>query len=318
MNNYLKELEEFGVLRINEPLKNHSTWKIGGEADALIVVEDSGKLSALIRQLYDNLIPYIVIGQGSNLLFSDQGYRGIVIKLLNKKAKISIDHEIIIADAGVYVPFLSKKALDAGLSGIEHTIGIPGTLGGLIWMNGGSMRKGIGDNVVTVSAINSEGQLLELSKEECEFKYRSSIFQKSNYIITRVTLKLSVGNKTIMRDEMINILKDRNKKFPRKLPNCGSVFVSDPALYQMIGPPGKVIESLGLKGFRIGDAVISSQHANFIINDGEASAKSVLELIKFVHDKVLTATNISMRVEAKYVDENKGIIPIDDLIKTRL
>lgn len=311
---FLASVKLPGVLKVNEPLSQHSTWRIGGAADFFLQVNNFDQLPDFIRKLRATGFPYIVIGQGSNLLFSDQGYRGIVLKLLSGKGKIKVKGNLLYAEANIYVPYLAKKALDHGLSGIEHTIGIPGTLGGLVVMNGGTMRRGIGENIKQVEAIDHHGKLMVLPAEECKFGYRSSLFQQSPWIVISVILKLTSGNKIEMREMMLKILADRNRKFPRKLPSCGSVFVSDPKLYESVGAPGYVIEKLGLKDYRIGGAVISEHHANFIINEKEAKSEDVLTLIKLIHHKIKEEHGISLTVEAKYVDPVEGVVSINKFL----
>jgi UDP-N-acetylmuramate dehydrogenase len=298
-----------------EPLSKHSYWKIGGEADILVEpLSIQGLSNALhFSSKYQN--KPTIFGSGSNLLFDDRGIRGIVIKIGNKLSGYEVEGRRIIAESGLYVPFLARISQSTGLTGIEHIVGIPGTIGGLVVMNGGSMRRGIGENIDWVEVINFEGEKYSLDRQECNFKYRDSIFHKKQYIITRLQLTLEYGDKSEIRDRMLNILESRNKKFPRKLPTCGSVFLSSPEIYERMGPPGYVIESLGFKGRQIGDAQVSHIHANFIVNLGNASHRDVLELVKLVNEECIEKFGFSMKAEAKYITQDGRESPLNEAAK---
>lgn len=308
-----KSIKEFystfpEITQKDVPLNQISRWRVGGNADIVVCPKSTLQLSKIRSWLHQRGLPNIVIGSTSNLLFDDLGYKGIIIKIGSEFASYEIKEQLIIADPGVWVPLLARKAMQVGLTGIEHTCGIPGTLGGLICMNGGSQRKGIGQHVVEVETVDKMGKITKYSQNECKFAYRESIFQSSDEIISKVVLALEKNtNINDSRREMLAILRDRRLKFPLKKPNCGSVFVSNPAMYEKYGPPGKIIESLGLKGFKIGGAVVSEKHANFIVNSGQAKSEDILKLINFIRDQVRLKTGYQMVVEAKYVQHN-GII----------
>ena len=203
--------------------------------------------------------------------------------------------------------------MQAALTGAEHTCGIPGTLGGLVCMNGGSQRKGIGSNVLRVESVDANGRLVERTAEECDFAYRQSVYQNNDEVITTVDLQFESGDRGLIRHEMLEILSSRRSKFPRKQPNCGSVFKSNPAMYAEIGPPGSVIEQVGLKGKRVGGALVSPGHANFIVNTGFATARDVLTLTRAISDSV--AENKGFRMEAEvYFVSPLGAIMLADCI----
>lgn len=295
----------------NISLTNFSSWKVGGRAPALVRPTSIEQIVELRKLFTQNNAPNLVIGNTTNLLFTDDYIDAILVQIGSKFSKITIKDEIIIAQAGVWVPKLARAAMQAGLTGIEHTCGIPGTLGGLVVMNGGSQRKGIGDNIIHVKTVDRNGQLKKYSNEDCFFSYRSSIFQQLDEVIVEVTLQLKKDkSKKNIHAEMLSILRERSKKFPRKYPNCGSVFVSNPAMYEQYGAPGKVIEDCKLKGMRIGDAQISPSHANFIINRGNAAARDIIKLIHFTRKKVHQEKGYLMEVEPKYVDINGSILRI--------
>lgn len=306
----LLEEKNVGTVLIKEPLANHSTWKIGGPADFFVVPDNSQGINDTIQAAADLSLPVVIIGGGSNLLFDDAGVRGVVIKIDNGFSHIEIKDNRIRAGAGAWVPCLARVAGKAGLTGLEHIAGIPGTFGGLIFMNGGSQRKSISERVREVHVMDRKGKEQKFSLQECHFAYRKSIFQETDFIILGAELECQIGDPAQIRHEMLNILRSRSKKFPRKLPNCGSVFVSDPAMYASFGPPGKIIEDCMLKGAVVGDAEVSRQHANFIVNRGKATSAQVMELIDMVRRKMYERTNCWFHCEVRYVSPDGEIKPL--------
>lgn len=297
--------------RENERLSNHSSWKIGGPANFFAEPDSITQLKHLLNILLIENLPYIVIGNGTNLLFDDDGFNGVVLKIGEKIGKVSFKGQTIIAEAGVWVPCFARALANKGYCGLEHIIGIPGSLGGLIAMNGGSLTHSISDKIVKVWAINDKNDEKGYLNSDCKFSYRSSIFQNSNEIITKASFSLDFGEKKIIRKRMLEILSKRRKKFPRSYPSCGSVFISNPKNYEFYGAPGKIIEQLGLKGLTQGRAQISPQHANFIVNLGKASSKDVLSLIDLIRKEVEIKFNIDLEPEVKYVHPWEGIKKID-------
>lgn len=286
--------------QMDEPLSRHCTWRIGGPADALIEPTSWLQLGALLRYAQENGIPAVVIGKGSNLLFDDRGVRGVVIVVGRHLARLEIQGAAVRAEAGISASRLARTVGLAGLAGLEHIVGIPGTLGGLAVMNGGSLRQAIGDTIVRVQTMDRRGERRILRGDECGFAYRQSRFQQEEAIITEVTLKLTAGDKAQILPQMREILRERRRRFPMTLPSCGSVFKEDGELLQKFGPPGAVIESLGFKGMRIGDAVVSFLHASFIVNVGAARAHDVLELVRRIRRRAFERLGHTMTCEAKY------------------
>jgi UDP-N-acetylmuramate dehydrogenase len=297
-----------GNVTANADLKKLSRWKIGGNCSWLVQPTTITQVSELVSFFGGKQIPYIVIGDGSNLLFDSLGLEAVVIKIGKNLSKFNIQGTKVISEAGVWIPRLARNIAKAGLGGIQHTIGIPGTLGGLACMNGGSQRRGIGDNIVSVTAVMKDGTVAKFLREECLFDYRESIFQRNDAIIVEVVMDFPFHEYSVSRKEMLDIMRSRRERFPLKLPNCGSVFVSNPKMYEVIGPPGKAIEQVGLKGFCIGGAGFSIDHANFIVNFDKASSEDVLALINRARTLVYEKTGYKMDTEVLYVSKNGHIV----------
>ena len=302
-----------GVLQ-NVSLSKISKWGVGGNADVLICPSTSQQLSNLRRWFYLNDIHHLTIGSTSNLLFPDEGVRAPCVQLGRCLSQVTVEEDIVYAQAGVWVPSLARRLMQAGLTGGEHICGIPGTLGGLVCMNGGSQRKGIGSNIESIESVDPTGDIVVRSAIDCGFSYRTSIYQKNNEVITSVKMKFKNGLHSNIRKDMLAILAERSRKFPRKLPNCGSVFKSNPAMYAEIGPPGLAIEKLGFKGKKQGGAQVSPQHANFIVNTGGATASDILKLISLISKKVRDRTGYYMEPEALYVRPDGKVVPIDSYL----
>lgn len=285
------------------PLATISRWRIGGRADLVVQPKSIFELRKLRAFIWREGLPSVVIGDASNLLFADEGLRAICIRIGSRMAQVRIGGDDVFAEAGVWVPHFARRLMQAGLTGAEHTCGIPGTLGGLICMNGGSQRKAIGGNVVEVTAVDPSGSVVTVHQGECGFGYRRSVFQNNGAVVGGAWLRFGMlpGSDSAIRREMLSILRERRLKFPRKQPNCGSVFKSNPAMYSEIGSPGSVIERLGFKGYRIGDAMVSPQHANFFVNVGHATAADMLRLIRVVGDAVHAHTGYRMSLEVRFV-----------------
>ena len=300
---------DVGTCVFDAPLAEHASWQIGGPADLLVEPHSVDQVAAVVRFANSHHIPLVVIGQGTNLLFDDAGLRGIVLKLGHNFSKIVVKGNRITAEAGAWVPGLARKAMLAGLAGLEHTIGIPGTLGGLVLMNGGSQRKGIGDNVRQVWIVNREGEVVVLSRKECSFSYRHSALQGTGAVVVKAELECESELPQQIRRQMLEDLRERRSKFPRKEPNCGSVFLSTGEMHASVGPPGKIIEDSGLKGMRIGNAEVSRQHANFIVNRNAATSKDVLSLIAHIRQVVRDRIGFELCCEVRYVSPDGEIMP---------
>lgn len=294
------------------PLSSLGTWRIGGLARVVVSPGSVHELRTVLRILHEEESSAVVLGAGTNLLFPDEGLDAVAIRMVDGFQKIRVESNVIHVSCGTWVPWLALTAMRFHLTGAEHLSGIPGTVGGLICMNGGSLRKSIGGSVVEVVSVDGRGRMITRLPGDCGFGYRRSIFQYVDETIISAKLQFepSADNR-IVRRQMLEILRARRLKFPRKLPNCGSVFTSNSLAYANHGPPGMIFEKLGLKGARIGGACISRRHANFIINDGGATAADVLGLIAMMKSRAKEELNVDLACEVKYVSSRGRISSAD-------
>lgn len=306
-----------GATRTDVDLAQLSRWRIGGRAAAVVEPRDAVEVAGVMSALHGTSIPVLVVGEMSNILFDSRGFDGVVIRIGDAMSNFHVDRRWIRAQAGVAVPKLARVAALRGLSGIEHAVGIPGTLGGLVLMNGGTRRRGIGENVERVVCIDSSGRTVELRQSECGFDYRWSSLQRRNLVVVEVILRLDRGNSQVIQSAVSDILAERAAKFPADHPNCGSTFLSDPAMYASVGPPGRAIEEAGLKGLRVGDAQISTKHANFLLNLGTATSDDVLALIATIRSVVFERSGHLMNCEVKYVAPTGEIRPAHEAADQR-
>lgn len=279
--------------RLCEPMSKHTTFKIGGAAGAYIKVGNLSRLSAVLKECKESETPYFLIGNGSNILVDDSGLDCAVLRLDGDFREIRlIDDETIYCGAGASLAYLCKFARNSGLSGLEFAWGIPGTVGGAIFMNAGAYGGEMKDVVCSVSHITPDGEIGRLEGDDLCFGYRTSAYRKNGYIITGVTLKLKKGIPEDIQRSMDDYLARRNEKQPLEYPSAGSVFKRPEGNYA-----GALIEQCGLKGKSIGGAQISEKHCGFIINKSSASAKDVRELIKYVQDTVKEQMGYSLECE---------------------
>ena len=287
-------------IRYNEPMSKHTTLKVGGNADVLVMPEDVNDIINALSYAKENNIPVTVIGNGSKLLVLDKGIRGIVIKLGSKFADINVTDEYITVNAGMTLPRLAIIAKDNSLSGLEFAAGIPGNVGGAIYMNAGAYGSEMANVIQEVTYIDENLNVQTVSNEQCEFGYRKSIFRGSKKIILSAKLKLQHGDKQEIEALMKNNNEARRTKQPLEYPNAGSTFKRPEGYFV-----GKLIDDLGLKGYKIGDAQISTKHSGFIVNTGKATAQDVLNLINYVKEKVLEANGVKLEEEIIVLGEGE-------------
>ena len=283
----------------NEPMRNHTSFKIGGNADLFVSVANEDELKQVLNYAKLNNLPITIIGNGSNLLVSDNGIRGLVIKIDIQYLNIEDNKNDIIVrvGSGNKMMALGIQLKENEISGFEELSGIPGTIGGAVFMNAGAYGKEMKDIVISTRCMNKEGKIFELSNEEQNFEYRSSIFNQKEYIILETKLKLQKGNKDDIEQKMKEYLNKRKEKQPLEYPSAGSTFKRKEGIIT-----AKLIDECGLKGYKIGGAMVSEKHAGFIVNTGNATAKDVIDLIKYVKDKVFEKYGVDIEEEIKLID----------------
>ncbi len=285
-------------LRWQEPLSLHTSFKVGGPADVMVFPQSIAEIQQLVRVCRQERIPFIVLGLGSNVLFPDRGFRGVVIKLGQALKGWHISGNEIIAEAGIRLAYLSKKAAANSLSGLEFAEGIPGSVGGAVVMNAGAYNGEMSQILSSVSALDRQGDLHTFQLEEMAFSYRSSIFQSGEWIVVSALMKLSSGKRDEIEARMREFARLRREKQPLDMPSAGSTFKRPSGVY--VGP---LLEKMGLKGFKIGDAQVSTKHAGFIVNCGQATAQDILDLIKHIQQRALAEHNIRLEPEVRIISE---------------
>ncbi len=287
-------------LYYDEPMAKHTSFKIGGPADLFIKVDNIEELKETLDLSKQNQIPLTIIGNGSNLLVTDKGIRGITVKLNLKDIEIKNENnkQIIKVDAGVPVGLLAQKLLKEEIAGFEELSGIPGTIGGAVIMNAGAHGKEIKDILKKVTAMDYDGNIYEFTNEECKFSYRNSKFQKEKYIILQATLELEKGNSTEIKEKMDEYMQFRKEKQPIEYPNAGSTFKRGEDFVT-----AKLIDEAGLKGYKVGGAQVSEKHAGFIVNVDNATAKDVIELTDYIKEKIEEKFGKKINLEIQIIGE---------------
>ena len=299
--NKLKKIVSKEKIKQNEPMKEHTSFKIGGPAEFFIKVNSVEELKEILQfcKIYE--IPLTIIGNGSNLLVSDEGIKGIVIKTELKHLQIkNIDEEKIeiTVDDGVQLGFLAQKLLKEEIAGFEELSGIPGTIGGAVVMNAGAHGKEMKDIVTEVTAMDYNGEIYNFTNEEAKFSYRHSRFSGGKYIILQAKMVLQKGNKQEIKAKMDEYAKYRKEKQPIEYPSAGSTFKRGTDFIT-----AKLIDDAGLKGYSIGGAKISEKHAGFVINTGNATAQDVLNLVEYVKDTIYKKFGKKIELEIKFLGE---------------
>lgn len=287
-------------LYYDEPMAKHTSFKIGGPADVFIKVDNIEELKEILDLSKKNQIPLTIIGNGSNLLVTDKGIRGITAKLNLKDIEIKNENnkQIIKVEAGVPVGLLAQKLLKEEITGFEELSGIPGTIGGAVIMNAGAHGKEIKDILKKVTAMDYDGNIYEFTNEECKFSYRNSKFQKEKYIILQATLELEKGNSTEIKEKMDEYMQFRKEKQPIEYPNAGSTFKRGEDFVT-----AKLIDEAGLKGYKVGGAQVSEKHAGFIVNVDNATAKDVIELTDYIKEKIEEKFGKKINLEIQIIGE---------------
>lgn len=300
MREVIAELQEAGVgqVLLNEPMAPYTTWKIGGPADALVIPESKEKLAETVRILRRTGTPWFLLGRGSNLLVADKGIRGVVLKLGEAFEQVRFEGSVVYAGAAFSFIKLSVLAGKEGLTGLEFAGGIPGSVGGAVYMNAGAHGSDVSRILKQAEVMLDSGETATLSKDDLQYAYRHSLLHRQPGIVTEAVFQLAVGDRREIAGAMAAYKDRRLRTQPLQLPCAGSVFRNPEGHHA-----AKLIESAGLKGTRIGGAEISAQHANFIINTGQATAEDVLALIQIIQTTIRQTYGVELVPEVKLVGE---------------
>lgn len=283
---------------LSEPMKKHTTFRIGGAADYFVMPVSPEEVEQAIAVCKEEKVSYYIVGNGSNLLVSDKGYRGVVIQIFKEMSNVRVDGTCICAQAGASLAKIAAAALDAGLTGFEFAAGIPGTLGGACVMNAGAYGGEMKDVLAEVTVLDEKGEIRTIGKENLELGYRTSIIARKQYTVLEAKLQLKEGDQEAIRG-LINELKERRvSKQPLEYPSAGSTFKRPEGYFA-----GKLIQDAGLRGFRVGDAMVSEKHCGFVINAGDATAADVDSLMKQVSAKVQQQFGVPLEPEVKRLGE---------------
>lgn len=288
-----------GRVRTDVPLREHTTWRVGGPARVFVEPAGPEDLSAVVKYARERGIPLTVLGNGSNLLIADEGLDGIVVKVGPLMSRIQIGQGVIEAQAGAKMARILSAAGEAGRGGLEFMAGIPASVGGAVAMNAGANGSSIGDRVLEVTVVDQDGGIQVRTRAELGFAYRFSVLQTSGAIVAAVRLACLPRSGELIRAEMREYLEKRRKTQPLEYPSAGSVFRNPPG-----EAAGRLIDRAGGKGLRVGDAQVSPKHANFIVNLGSAKAREILELMNRVQTLVLNATGILLEPEVKFLGKH--------------
>ena len=303
MNKYNKfvglfnEFYDINDIKIDEKLSEYVNFKVGGPADILLIPNSKEQVIKSIKICKENNIPFYLIGNGSNILVRDGGFRGVVLSLKNVK-NIYVDGEKIEAECGVMLKEVSDKSIENSLTGFEFACGIPGTIGGAVFMNAGAYDGEISKVIESAEVIDENCNIIRLSREELDFGYRSSLVMKKGYTVLSAVFKLEKGQVKTIKELIEDLTNKRESKQPLEYPSAGSTFKRPTGYFA-----GKLIQDAGLKGYSIGGAAVSEKHSGFVINKGNATAKDITDLIKYIQDEVKRQFGVDLHPEVRIIGE---------------
>lgn len=296
----LEEILSKDSIKYNEPMKKHTTMKVGGPCDCMVEPSSIEEIQKVLEYVKENNIKYYIMGNGSNLLVKDEGVHALIIKIANKFSGFEVNGEYIKAYSGCSVPKLAQIAKENSLSGLEFACGIPGSVGGGIRMNAGAYGSEMVNVVEKVGFLDENGNLKEIDGKDAHFTYRHSMFvDNPQYVVVYAIYKLVKGNKEEISKIMEENMNSRKQKQPIEYPNFGSVFKRPEGYFV-----GKLVDDCGLKGYKIGGAQVSTKHSGFMINIGDATCKDVLDLIEYVKEKVYEKFNVKLQEEVVILGGN--------------
>ena len=296
--NQLVEIIEENRVLCDEPMSKHTTFRVGGPADYFVMPRNIAEVQNVVAMCRQYDMPYYVLGNGSNLLVSDKGYRGVIVQIYKEMNKIQIEGTTVRVQAGALLSKIGSAVLEAGLTGFEFAAGIPGTVGGAVVMNAGAYGGETKDILKSATVLTTEGEVLTLYNEEMELGYRTSIIAKKDYVVLEAEYELKLGQKEAIRAKMDELKVQRVTKQPLEFPSAGSTFKRPEGYFA-----GKLIQDAGLRGFTVGGAQVSEKHCGFVINKGDATATDIWELIQQVADKVMQEFGVQLEPEVKMLGE---------------
>ena len=282
----------------DEPMKQHTTFKIGGPADFFLVPETGEEVGEIIKICRKTDTPYFILGNGSNLLVGDGGYRGTVIQVYRNMSAVTVEGTTITAQAGALLSTVAAAAKNASLTGFEFAGGIPGTVGGAAVMNAGAYGGEMKDVLVEVTVMDAEGKIFAIPAEKLELGYRTSVIKKAGYIVLEAKIRLKEGDQEAIRERMKELTIQRTTKQPLEYPSAGSTFKRPEGYFA-----GKLVMDSGLRGYQVGGARVSEKHCGFVINAGDATAKDVRTLMDNVRDIVYEKYGVTLEPEVKFLGE---------------
>ena len=282
-------------------MASHTTFRIGGLADCFVQLENTEQLIKVQKYLSQVGVPFFILGNGSNLLVSDAGFRGVILQIGSKMSKVTVEGNVIVAQAGASMAQIARTAMEHELAGMEFASGIPGTIGGGVVMNAGAYGGELSQIVTQVNVVNSEGEIMELDNETMEFGYRTSTIRNNPFTVTEVILRLEKGDRQQIRERMEELAARRREKQPLEYPSAGSTFKRPAGYYA-----GQLIMEAGLRGFQCGGAKVSDKHCGFVINTGNATAEDVRTLIREIQTRVKDQFNVNLETEVLFLGWEKN------------
>ena len=297
-NEWIRKLGEQVEILVAEPMKNHTTFRIGGPADALALPKTPEEVAEVVHFCHEHAQSYYVLGNGSNLLVSDEGYRGLVLQLYRNFNDIQVNGETITVQSGAMLAAVARTAYQTGLTGLEFASGIPGTIGGAVVMNAGAYGGEMKNVQKEVTVLTKEGEVLVIPAKALELGYRTSVIPKNGWIVLGAVLQLKKGDQEQILARMEELKEQRITKQPLDLPSAGSTFKRPEGYFA-----GKLIMDAGLRGFTVGGAQVSEKHCGFVVNRGNATAADVWELICEVKRRVKEMTGVELEPEVKLLGD---------------
>ena len=285
-------------VKLQEPMSKHTTFRIGGPVDFYLCPHSTKEVQQTVQICKEENLPYFILGNGSNLLVSDKGYRGVIIQLWKNFSDISVKDCCITAKAGALLSKVAAEALEEGLTGMEFASGIPGTIGGAVFMNAGAYGGEMKDIIKEVKVLDDQGEIRVLSNEEMKLGYRTSIVKEKGYTVLSAVLQLKKGDVSVIRETMEDLKNRRTSKQPLDMPSAGSTFKRPEGYFA-----GKLIMDSGLRGFSMGGAQVSEKHCGFVVNKGGATAEDVTALIREVQRRVKEKFGVELEIEVRFLGE---------------